>query len=361
MSWHSFRPYVSASERRAKAKKKIAAMQAKGRDIRPLGELTHRAKIATSFWGRAWCQHLEAFSDYENRLPRGRAYARNGSVCHLGIAPGRIDALVQGSELYEISIAISPLDAKKWERIQSRCQGRIASLIKLLRGEISDEIMTVVTDRDTGLFPLPKEIKMSCSCPDWAGLCKHLAAVLYGVGARLDTEPALLFTLRQVDHQALITTAAADTLTTGGSRRKRLDAGTVSAIFGEDFEEEPSTPAPATPPRKETRLPTPRPARISSPPKAAKAPTPKVPPPAKKSPRRATPRKTPKKPAASEPLEATAAAVRALRARLGLSRSTFAARLRVPVATVARWERASGPLQWPAATARKLARLKASA
>jgi len=55
-----------------------------------------------------------------------------------------------------------------------------------------------------GLFPSPAEIKLSCSCPDWADMCKHVASALYGVGARLDQKPQLLFVLRGVDENELI-------------------------------------------------------------------------------------------------------------------------------------------------------------
>jgi len=239
MSYFAFRPYVSVGERRAKAEKKIRALEKHGFAREPLGELTSRMKIATSFWGRSWCRHLESFSDYENRLPRGRTYVRNGSVLHLSISRGKIDALVMGSELYEIDIAITTLPAEKWSAIKDRCKGGIGSLIELLQGKISDEIMRVVADKDGGLFPSPKEIRLNCSCPDWAGLCKHLAAVLYGVGARLDSSPELLFLLRGVDHQELIS-AGADTSTLTqpkDRRRKTLDTSTLSSVFGVDFSE----------------------------------------------------------------------------------------------------------------------------
>ena len=244
MSWY-YKPYVSVAQRRANGIKQLEKMKKAGRAIEPLGELSHRTKIATSFWGRAWCDHLEAFGDYENRLPRGRTYVRNGSVLHLSIEPGKIIALVQGSELYEQTILIERLAAAKWKRIKARCRGGIGSLIELLQGRVSDEIMTVVTDPYDGLFPKSKEIKLDCSCPDWASLCKHLAAILYGVGAKLDQEPELLFKLRGVDHRELIDEGAVTIAmedTSRSTRRRTLDASSIGDVFGIELDAEPGVP-----------------------------------------------------------------------------------------------------------------------
>ncbi len=209
--YYGWRPYVPVATRRAQAVKKAAQFAKSGRTLSPV-KIEGRM-IARTFWGKAWCQHLESFSDYENRLPRGRAYARNGSVIDLQIEAGKISALVMGSELYEIRFTISPLKDARWKDIKSRSTGQIDSLVELLQGKFSDAVMRVITDRDAGLFPAPSEIKKSCSCPDSAGLCKHLAAALYGIGARLDEKPELLFLLRGVDHLELLesapTTAAA--------------------------------------------------------------------------------------------------------------------------------------------------------
>ena len=189
---------------------------------------------------------MESFSDYENRLPRGRSYVRNGSVLHLAIEPGEITAMVQGSELYELSIRIDPLDAKSWNTVKKSCQGKIASLIELLQGKISDEIMRLVTDREKGLFPHPKEIHFNCNCPDWADMCKHVAAVMYGIGARLDSAPELLFKLRGVDHHELIALdPSTESITSGrrSGRRRTLSAESAEALFGIGDEEAPAAPA----------------------------------------------------------------------------------------------------------------------
>ena len=166
-------------------------------------------KLPRTFWGKAWCDNLEAYSDYANRLPRGRTYVRNGSVVDLQISKGNVTALVSGSELYKIEIKIKPLAPALWKSIQTECAGKIDSLIELLQGKLSSAVMQIVTRQERGLFPAPKEIDLDCSCPDWADLCKHVAASLYGVGAKLDQNPALLFLLRGVDPADLISKASA--------------------------------------------------------------------------------------------------------------------------------------------------------
>jgi uncharacterized Zn finger protein len=239
MSWGYYNDYVPVAERRRQALKKMDQLRDKGHDIQPIEPFNYRG-IAKSFWGKAWCRHLEKFSDYSNRLPRGRTYVRNGSVCHLGIEPETATAMVSGSEMYELSIHIEPLCPEKWSNIKNDCKGKIGSLIELLQGKISDEIMEIVTDRDNGLFPSPDEIRFNCNCPDWADMCKHVAAVMYGIGVRLDTEPELLFKLRGVNHEELIAVdTAIDNLTDGkrSRRRRTLSDDCVAAVFGIDLEE----------------------------------------------------------------------------------------------------------------------------
>jgi len=173
MGWYGYREYVPVATRRAQAKKKMEKLRKSGEEIQPIEALNSRGLIAKSFWGKAWCKHMQAFSDYANRLPRGRTYVRNGSVCHLAIEKEIAHAKVSGSEMYDLSIHFEPLDAKKWAKIKKMCKGKIGSLIELLQGKISDEIMAVVTDPKNGLFPHPKEIRFDCNCPDWAGHVRH--------------------------------------------------------------------------------------------------------------------------------------------------------------------------------------------
>ncbi len=235
-------PYVPVAERRRKALKKMEALRKKGIDVQPV-QIDGR-KIAKSFWGAAWCEHLESFSDFENRLPRGRTYVRNGSVCHLAIAKGHVKAKVSGSELYDVKVTIKTLPGAKWKSVKRRCSGQIGSLLELLQGRLSDHVMEVVTHREEGLFPLPGEMSFSCTCPDWASMCKHVAAVLYGVGARLDNKPELLFALRGVDHEELIAADAEEAVTaaTRRGKSKRLADSELGDVFGIDLGAEAASP-----------------------------------------------------------------------------------------------------------------------
>ena len=191
-------------------------------------------KIAKSFWGQSWCTNLERYSDYEYRLPRGRSYVRNGFVVDLQITKGEITARVSGSDLYNVKIAIAPVKAARWKSICRDCAGTIDSLVELLQGRLAKGVMDRVCREGDGLFPSPKEIKLSCSCPDWADMCKHVAAALYGVGARLDEKPQLLFVLRGVDENELLASAGQDFALTKAApaAAKVLDDSDVAALFG---------------------------------------------------------------------------------------------------------------------------------
>ncbi len=236
MSYYGWAPYVPVAERRAKAQKQLEKMKKKGLNVQPV-QLSGR-KIADSFWGKGWCDHMESFGDYANRLPRGRTYVRNGSVCHLEIKPGRIEAIVSGSSLYNVSVTIFPLAIHKWKAVKAACSGRIGSLIDLLRGKLDRGVMEVVSDRKEGLFPLPGEITFDCDCPDSAGMCKHIAAVLYGVGARLDHSPELLFHLRGVNHEELVDVSAVVTgVAKAGTSRRRIAASGLADVFGVEMAE----------------------------------------------------------------------------------------------------------------------------
>lgn len=226
-------PYVPVAKRLRDAKKEMGKLRNKGRLIQPI-EIKGR-KIATTFWGNAWCTHLENFSDYSNRLPRGRTYVRNGSVCHLEIQKGLITAMVIGSEIYNIKIRIKPLSKNLWQAVQYKCAGEIGSMLELLQGKLSNNVMQAITDPKSGLFPQPDEIDLNCDCPDWAIMCKHVAAVLYGIGARLDYSPELLFLLRDVDHMDLI---ESEMRIPQNTRKTPQVTGDLSAIFGIDLEEE---------------------------------------------------------------------------------------------------------------------------
>ena len=231
MSWGSFgwRPYVPVAQRRANAARELAKLTKKmGQAALPV-RLEGR-KIVDTFWGKAWCENLEAYSDFANRLPRGRTYVRSGSVVDLQVGKGLVTALVSGSSLYKIEIKIKPLVPDRWKAIQTECAGKIDSLMELLQGKLSSAVMQIVTRPERGLFPAPKEIDLDCSCPDWADLCKHVAAALYGVGARLDQNPGLLFLLRGVDPADLISQAAAAVRQTAPAAA--MSDSEVAAVFG---------------------------------------------------------------------------------------------------------------------------------
>lgn len=203
--WYERKPYVSAAARRAKAARAMEKLAKKGHPVSPV--IVESRAIANTFWGKAWCENLERYSDYENRLPRGRTYVRNGSVVDLQIEPGQVRAMVAGSSLYKVAVSVAAVPKARWRSIRDDCAGAIDSLVELLQGHFSKGVMERICREKTGLFPAPTEIGLSCSCPDWAAMCKHVAAVLYGIGARLDREPELLFRLRGVDEGDLIATA----------------------------------------------------------------------------------------------------------------------------------------------------------
>jgi uncharacterized Zn finger protein len=239
MGWGDYwKPYVPVAARRANAL--LAATKVAQKENRKLSPVKIEGRqIARTFWGIAWCENLERYSDYANRLPRGRTYVRNGSVVDLQINKGKIKALVAGSEVYTVTITINTLTASLWKRILADCSQSIASLMDLIQGRFDEGVMARLTEPQTGLFPQPKEIKIDCSCPDWAGLCKHAAAVMYGIGSHLDRDPELLFTLRNVDPLELVGAAASEenldrSLKATGTQEL---AGDLSEIFGITLDE----------------------------------------------------------------------------------------------------------------------------
>jgi uncharacterized Zn finger protein len=241
MAWYAWPPYVSVAVRRAQAAAEVARLRAKGRRITPV-EIEGRA-IARSFWGQAWCDNLGRYGRLVNRLHRGRTYVRNGSVMDLQLGAGTVEALVSGSELYRVSIRIAPLSRRRWRALVQECAGQIGSLVELLQGKFSRAVMEMLIRPGAGLFPSVRDITFECSCPDVAVFCKHVAATLYGVGARLDTEPELFFTLRRVDQLDLLTAASRASLPARSpAPRKRIAAAALAEVFGIELD----MPAPAS-------------------------------------------------------------------------------------------------------------------
>ena len=230
--YFTWKPYVSAAERRRKAERAAARFRNAGRSLLPVA--AGRGAIARTFWGKAWCDNLERYSDYSNRLPRGRTYLRNGSVIDLRIGAGEVSAQVMGSSLYQVAVSIAAVAKPHWKALGGDCAGSIDSLVELLQGRLSRGVMERICRPGTGLFPSPKEIKFNCSCPDWASMCKHVAAVFYGVGARLDQQPELLFTLRRVDAKDLVARAGVDLpmAKKGPTAAKVLADSKLAEVFG---------------------------------------------------------------------------------------------------------------------------------
>ena len=227
--------YVPVAERRRKAEREMEKLLKKGYSAAPI-RIEGRT-IVTSFWGKAWCDNLESYRDYESRLPRGRTYVRNGSVVDLQIAPREVTAMVSGSSIYQVAISIGTVQKVQWQSICADCGNGIDSLVELLQGRLSKGVMERICRQDIGLFPRPSEIRFTCSCPDYASMCKHVAAVLYGVGARLDREPELLFRLRAVDENELVAQIGTvlPMANTSPAAGRVLDVNDVSALFGLDI------------------------------------------------------------------------------------------------------------------------------
>jgi uncharacterized Zn finger protein len=228
--------YVSVAERRLKAERAAGKLSKKGSVLSPV--MVEGRKITATFWGKAWCDNLESYRDYQNRLERGRSYVRNGQVIDLQIAPHMVTAKVSGSSVYTVTITIAEVPKRQWRSICADCAGGIASLVELLQGRFSKGVMERICRQGTGLFPKPAEIKFSCSCPDYASMCKHVAASLLGVGARLDAKPELLFRLRGVDENDLVGDIGSLPMTKQAPAvGKVLEADDMAALFGLDMGE----------------------------------------------------------------------------------------------------------------------------
>jgi uncharacterized Zn finger protein len=269
MSWgggyYGFAPRKSVAQRRAEAEKLVKDAARRGRPLAPI--VIEGRKIATTFWGTSWCDNIERYRDFAYRLERGRSYVRSGSVIDLAITPGRVAARVMGSEMYDVRIELTAVTAPAWRAIQRDCAGSIGSLVDLLAGKLSEAVMARLCAERTGLFPAPAEISIECTCPDYASMCKHVAAVMYGVGARLDQAPELLFTLRQVSAEELLAAAAREMPAARkapvSARVLSKDAGGLGALFGIELAELPPAREKAAKP-----TPTPTPKAKRPPPKA---------------------------------------------------------------------------------------------
>ena len=268
MSSWGFPKYVSVDEKKAKAEKKREQLKKKRPDIAPV--VLEGSALARTWWGKSWNRNLERYADYSNRIGRGKSYVRHGAVLDLKIKGGQVTALVQGTRAkpYEVVIRIQPVKKANWELIRKQCQGELRSLPDLLTGKFPKALGEIFLAEGKGLFPTPKEISFDCSCPDWASMCKHVAATLYGIGARLDEDPLLFFTMRQADTAELVAQAVKDKtgelLAKADTKSSRVLADAdLSGLFGIDLDVKPDFSAAAKPsspnraPRKKKSQPLP--------------------------------------------------------------------------------------------------------
>ena len=239
--WDYYPRYVSVAEKKAKAAKKLKQLKKKNPGINPI--MIEGSSIARTWWGKSWNLNLERYADYSNRIGRGRSYVRHGAVLDLQINSGKVESLVQGSRSkpYSVCIKIKTVNKKIWQEIKAACGGKLDSLQELLAGKFPKALGDIFMAQGKGLFPSPKEIEFSCSCPDWAYMCKHVAATLYGIGARLDEDPGLFFKLRKVKMKDLVTGAVKDSarklLKKAEKKTERVIADSdLADVFGIDME-----------------------------------------------------------------------------------------------------------------------------
>jgi len=238
--YYGYPRYVSVGEKRAKARRKLKQLKKKHPGIRPV--VIEGNTLVRTWWGKAWNGNLSKYADYSNRVGRGRSYVRHGAVLDLQISPGQVKALVLGSRQspYTVTMQIKPISKAIWTQIRAACEGQLASLQELLEGRFPKGLAELFTAKGSGLFPAPKEIEFKCSCPDWATMCKHVAAVLYGIGTRLDEDPSLFFVLRKMKMDDLITQAVRDKSTRLLKQAKKktsrvIDDADLGDVFGIDL------------------------------------------------------------------------------------------------------------------------------
>lgn len=249
--YYGYPKYVSVAEKKAKAEKKLAALKKKNPGIQPV--VIQGQTLAKTWWGKAWNKNLERYADYANRIGRGRSYVRHGAVLDLQIQPGKVSGLVMGSSStpYQVTVTINPISQKQWQHIKDQCKGKMESIKQLMAGKFPQALEDLFTQQGKGLFPSPKEIELDCSCPDSAVMCKHVAAVLYGIGVRLDQDPALFFVLRKAKVNDLIAETVKETkkdlLIRSGKRSPKIideESRNLSDMFGIDLDMDGSAPLP---------------------------------------------------------------------------------------------------------------------
>jgi len=237
MSDYGYPKYVSVAEKKAKAERALKKLEKNNPALDPV--IIEGRTLAKSWWGKAWNLNLESYADYSNRIARGKSYVRSNAVLDLKISKGKVTAKVQGSRAkpYDTEIRIEILNSTKWREITELCSRRIDTLEQLIEGKFPKELEILFTDKRYSMFPSPKEIHFNCSCPDYASMCKHVAAVLYGIGARLDQNPLLFFELRDIDGRELIRKSIEQKIDSmlknaGRKSKREIAAEDIPHIFG---------------------------------------------------------------------------------------------------------------------------------
>src|SRR5688572_1326831 len=141
-----FRPYVSMAERRRQAQ--AVGESKKAQAWEPVEAVPGQA-ISRTFWGRAWCENIESYSDFYSRLERGRSYLRSGAVLDLRITQGIVKARVLGSRVYDVEVRIARVPKPRWEAVCRRCSGAIESVVDLLQGRLSQHVMAHMCSRES--------------------------------------------------------------------------------------------------------------------------------------------------------------------------------------------------------------------
>ncbi len=236
-----------------KRNRKAAEKLKKKYDIQPIQ--VEGRKIAKTWWGEHWCENLERYADLANRVGRGRKYVRYGAVLNLDIEEGKITGMVQGSRSnpYTVLISVKKLSDSKWSKLCRETLSSVESLSGMLAGKFPSDLKELFFAKKDGIYPDPGEISFECSCPDSASMCKHIAAVLYGVGSRLDDKPELLFTLRNVSMEELVDRTLTDSTSTLMEKADEaagdgvIDNADLGDVFGIEMDDSVPDAAPLPP------------------------------------------------------------------------------------------------------------------
>jgi uncharacterized Zn finger protein len=227
---------LSVADLQAKAAKQLEKLKKQGKNPTPV-EIAGR-NIANTFIGKAWCENLESYRDSRACIDRGRSYVRNGAVVDMQIKKNKVHALVVGSALYKVELEFEAIAETRWTKLIRECAGK-TSMLDLLQGELPQEIAEILCQRPGGICPTAGELDFQCTCPDagWDDVCKHVAAVMYGIGHLIDSTPELIFSIRGVAQQELVQKASTASLSERLlPKEKRLSQDDLSGIFGIDLE-----------------------------------------------------------------------------------------------------------------------------